>query len=71
MGNKNNMRNVIIQNNEFLYNMTIVSILGVKHEEEDNVFAIFSEAELISGMEKIRKVEDLKFILITTEGNIY
>lgn len=50
------MRNVIIQNNEFLYNMAIVSILGVKHEEEDNVFAIFSEAELISGIGKIRKV---------------
>ena len=56
IGNKKNMRNVIIQNNEFLYNMAIVSILGVKHEEEDNVFAIFSEAELISGIGKIRKV---------------
>ena len=52
MRNKNTMRNITILNNEFLNIMAIVSIIGVNAEEEDNVFAIFSEAEFISGMDK-------------------
>ena len=54
MGNKNTMRNIIFQKNEFINTMVIVSILGVKPDEVDNVFAIFSEAEFMSGMEKTR-----------------
>lgn len=52
------MQNIIIQNNKFLNYLAIVSISDVKHEEADNVFAILSEAELISGMEKTRKSDD-------------
>ena len=52
MRNKNIVRNIILQNNEFLRNMVIVPIFGVKPDEEDNVFAIVSDVESISGMEK-------------------
>ena len=38
--------------------MVIVPIFGVIPEEEDNVFARFSEPEFVSGMDKIRKAED-------------
>ena len=54
MGNKNTMRNIIFQKNEFINTMVIVSIFGVKPDEVVNVFAIFSEAEFMSGMEKTR-----------------
>lgn len=54
------MRNICIQNDELLTNIAIVFIFDVTSEEEDNVFAIFS---------KIRKAEDGKFQLITTETN--
>ena len=70
MGNKNTMRNMITQNNEFLNNMAIVSIFGVK-PKEDNVFVILSKAGFISGMEKIRMAEDGKSTLITMEYNKY
>ena len=54
MENKRTMQNIIIQNNEFINIMVIVSIFGVKPDEVVNVFAIFSEAEFMSGMEKTR-----------------
>ena len=43
MENKNTMRNIIIHNNDFLNNMTIISIFGVTtaEEEEENVYVIF------------------------------
>ena len=51
--------------------MVMVSIFRIKSEEKDNVFAIFSESEFISGMEKTRKIEDGKCILITIEDKKY
>ena len=59
MENKNTMRNIISHNNDFLNNMTIISIFGVTTaEEEENVYVIFSEPEYISGMKKTRKAEE-------------
>ena len=65
------MQNIIIQNNKFLNYLAIVSISDVKHEEADNVFAILSEAELISGMQKTRKSDDENFLLVTTTSKKY
>ena len=48
--------------------MAIVPIFGVKLDEEDNVFELFSKEEFISEMEKTRKIEDGKYLLISTEA---
>ena len=51
--------------------MAIISIFRVTTEEEDNICAIFSEYEFVSGMEKLKKVEEGTFLLIHTEAKKY
>ena len=48
--------------------MAIIPIFGVKLDKEDNVFELLSKEEFISEMEKTRKTEDGKYLLISTEA---
>ena len=50
--------------------MAIIPIFGVKLDKEDNVFELLSKEEFISEMEKTRKTEDGKYLLISTEAKI-
>ena len=58
------MKNIIMQQNKFIENITSVTIQGIKHENEDEVKYIFSESLSFTGIERTRKYKVGIYLLI-------
>ena len=67
---KDTMKHIIMQQNKFIEEMAIVVIQGIDHKKEDEVKDLFSKALNFTGMERTRKFEEGRYLLITTKLNL-
>ena len=65
-------RSVIIKQNTFLTEVTVVPMFDVNKDEEVKFYEIFSNALIFSGLEPTRKTqEEGKYLLLTATTNKY
>ena len=63
---KDTMKHIIMQQNEFIEEMSIVTIQDIDIEKEDEVKDLFSKSLSFTGMERRRKSKEGRYLLITT-----
>ena len=68
---KDTMKHIIMQQNKFIEEMAIVVIQGIDHKKEDEVKDLFSKSLHFTGMERTRKFEEGRYLLITTKVNLH
>ena len=68
---KDTMKHIIMQQNEFIEEMSIVTIQDIDIEKEDEVKDLFSKSLSFTGMERTRKFKEGRYLLITTKLQLH
>ena len=65
VANKDTMKNIIMQWNKFIEEMAIIKIQGINHEKENKVQELFSKLLSFTGIERIKKYKEGRYVRIT------
>ena len=71
VADKDMMKHTIMQHNNFIEEMAIVTFQGINHEKKYNVKELFSKSLNVTGFEKRKKYKEGRYLLITTKVQIY
>ena len=62
------MKNIILQHNIFLQNMTIVPIINIKDNDKEHIKKLFESSLYFPGFEATRKISEGMYLLITNKN---